>query len=314
MTRMAKSHKAAIIKEQNRRAEKKKLQMQKKLQEEDERRLRKEKRAALREEHRLGNLQESLLAQMIQTADLAEYTPKMRIYDVRDPGASNDGIILIGGFVGEIILTLTCLLDYILASPQNQNFIFNVEMMEQFINDLLGSDDCQLPSNIAQINVREGIEELGETGTANPEQACFLLQDTANLADEGLALILNNQKELIINNDIIESLFMVLSKFAVTKVKEHEEIPEVPSDAPPEKVDALNSVIEEIRANNLQIDIDNNKLEKMKHKISITPRSSEGVEFNNEVALVKLNNYRDENGGHSGQGHSTKQSSPVKGE
>lgn len=43
----------------------------------------------------------------------------MRIYDVKDPYASNDGIILIGGFVGELILTLTCLLDYILASPQN---------------------------------------------------------------------------------------------------------------------------------------------------------------------------------------------------
>ena len=43
----------------------------------------------------------------------------MKIFDVRDPVAANDGVILIGGFVGEMILTLTCLLDYILASPQN---------------------------------------------------------------------------------------------------------------------------------------------------------------------------------------------------
>jgi hypothetical protein len=213
---------------------------------------------------------------MIQTADLAEYTPKMRIYDVKDPNASNDGIILIGGFVGELILTLTCLLDFILASPQNQSFIFNVDLVEQFINDLLGSDDCHLPSNIAQINVKETLEEFGENGVVTPEQACFMLQDTQNLCDEGLALILNNQKELIISNDIIESIFIVLSKFAVTKPKEHEEIPEIPADAPPEKVEALNSVIEEIRANNMQIDIDNAKLEKMKLKISIVPRSLEG--------------------------------------
>jgi hypothetical protein len=85
---------------------------------------------------------------MIQNADLQEYTPKMRIYDVRDPVASNDGIILIGGFVGEVILTLTCLLDYILASPQNQNFVFNPDLLEQFINDLLGADDCLFPDNI----------------------------------------------------------------------------------------------------------------------------------------------------------------------
>lgn len=148
MISMAKLHKTAIIKEQNRRAEKKKAELQKKLQEEDEKRIRKEKRAALREEHRLTNLQEALLNQVILNADHQEYQPKMRIYDVRDPNASNDGIILIGGFVGEIILTLTCLLDYILASPQNQNFAFNTELMEQFIGDLLGGDDIQLPDNI----------------------------------------------------------------------------------------------------------------------------------------------------------------------
>lgn len=130
MTLMSKSHKAAIIKEQNRRAEKKKLELQLKLQEEDERRLRKEKRAALREEHRLNNLQESLITQMIQNAELQEYTPRMKIYDIRDPAASSEGIILIGGFVGELILTLTCLLDYILASPQNQNFVFTRDLID----------------------------------------------------------------------------------------------------------------------------------------------------------------------------------------
>jgi len=56
---------------------------------------------------------------MIQNADLMEYTPKMKIFDVRDPGANNEGIIVIGGFVGELIMTLNCLLDYILASPSN---------------------------------------------------------------------------------------------------------------------------------------------------------------------------------------------------
>jgi hypothetical protein len=56
---------------------------------------------------------------MISVADLTEYSAKMKIYDVRDPAASNDGIILIGGFIGELILTMTCMLDYILASPQN---------------------------------------------------------------------------------------------------------------------------------------------------------------------------------------------------
>ena len=49
--------------------------------------------------------------------DDQEYTPKTRVYDIRDPNASNDGIIIIGGFVGELILTWTCLLDFIFANP-----------------------------------------------------------------------------------------------------------------------------------------------------------------------------------------------------
>jgi hypothetical protein len=36
---------------------------------------------------------------------------------VRSPLATNDGVIVIGGFVGELIITFTCMLDYILASP-----------------------------------------------------------------------------------------------------------------------------------------------------------------------------------------------------
>jgi hypothetical protein len=41
----------------------------------------------------------------------------MKIYDVRDPSTDDDGVVVIGGFLGELIITLTCLLDYILASP-----------------------------------------------------------------------------------------------------------------------------------------------------------------------------------------------------
>jgi len=72
----------------------------------------------------------------------------MKIYDVRDTAASNDGVVLIGGFVGELILTLTCMLDYILASPQNQNFVFTPELIEQFLGDLLGSDENNFPELI----------------------------------------------------------------------------------------------------------------------------------------------------------------------
>jgi hypothetical protein len=50
---------------------------------------------------------------------LEDYNPQIKIYDVRDPDGKKDGIFLIGGFIGELIITFTCLNDYILANPQN---------------------------------------------------------------------------------------------------------------------------------------------------------------------------------------------------
>jgi len=59
------------------------------------------------------------LNEIVNSARKEEYTPKMQIYDVRDPQSTDDGIILIGGFVGELIISFTCMLEYIMASPQN---------------------------------------------------------------------------------------------------------------------------------------------------------------------------------------------------
>lgn len=117
MNQMIKAHKASIVKEHSKRQERQKAVLQKKLEQEEEKRVRKEKRAALREKAKLDNLQDLILSEVIQSAELAEYQPKWKIYDIRDPTASNDGIVLIGGFVGELIITFTCLLDCIMANP-----------------------------------------------------------------------------------------------------------------------------------------------------------------------------------------------------
>lgn len=39
--------------------------------------------------------------------------------------------------MGELIITFTCLNDYILANPQNQNFTFTMESIEAFLKDFL---------------------------------------------------------------------------------------------------------------------------------------------------------------------------------
>jgi len=117
MTSISMVHKQSIVRELNKRQEKKKEQLRKKREEEDEKRKRKEKRAALREKKRLNDLKENIQTNILNPAVQEEFSAKMKVYDVRDPTGTDDGIIIIGGFVGELIITFTCLLDYILASP-----------------------------------------------------------------------------------------------------------------------------------------------------------------------------------------------------
>lgn len=61
----------------------------------------------------------------------------MKVWDIRDPTSSKDGLHLLGGFAGEMIITFTCLLDYILANPANQGFMVSHEEFDAFLRDLI---------------------------------------------------------------------------------------------------------------------------------------------------------------------------------
>jgi len=155
----------------------------------------------------------------------------MKVYDVRDPNGTDDGIIIIGGLIGELIITFTCLLDYILASPQNQNFFFSDESIEQFLNDLFGGDDSQFPDNYCVINLAKSIEELAGEGEVQPEKIAKLARDPANIADFGLGFMFDVQKELVLSTDVIEVLYRAIAKVALKKPRDLIPIPEVPEDA-----------------------------------------------------------------------------------
>ena len=167
MTNSSKSHKAAIIREQNRRHEKAKAKEQARLEADEQKRIRKQKRAALREQQRLENLQDVILNQIVKQADMQDYRLSLNVYDVRNTVASSDGVIIIGGFVGELIMSLTAMLDFILANPQNQNFVYTEDLMEQFLIDLLGNESCEYPNGVCTINLHKSLEEIGEGSELN---------------------------------------------------------------------------------------------------------------------------------------------------
>jgi hypothetical protein len=81
----------------------------------------------------------------------------MKIYDIRDyfselEAEESKAIFLVGGFIGELVLTFNAMYNLITASPGNADFMFTVEMIEKFLSEILPED---YPADIATLKVEK---------------------------------------------------------------------------------------------------------------------------------------------------------------
>lgn len=160
---------------------------------------------------------------------------------MRDPNGKKDGIFLIGGFIGELIITFTCLLDYILANPQNQNFQFTQDGVETFLRDLLVHEnfaegiltlhltrDPTIKPNSGRDSKLQGEEEEIERIDMDDEAFLRFSLTKSNISDYGLGFFFDVLKDLVISKEFIEVLYRVIIKAARTKLKPLLPVPEMP--------------------------------------------------------------------------------------
>lgn len=308
-------HKDAITKEYTRRQEKERAEEEERQRLAHEKAERKRVRAELREKARIGQLMERINVLSLNAQSLEEYTPQMKVYDVRDSNGGKDGMYLIGGFAGELIIIFTCLLDYILANPQNQSFMFQPDVFEEYIKDLLLNEnfaDGILTLNVARdpdqpapvTEHSQSQEEIKDNSTTQPvlddEEYMRAILDRENVSDYGLGFFFDINKDLIISRDFIELLYRSIVKHVRTKPKEITPIPEPP--APEEGQEAISDEakdlhdkkVEAINQANAEAEAFNEQVAKIQSKIRINQRekAKDGEEAE-EGALIRLNNYRE---------------------
>ena len=230
-------HKQAMVKELNKRQERKKEVMRKTREQEEEKRKRKERREALREKKRLQTLQEQILREVVHAGKNEEYTPKMKIYDARDPHQTDDGIVIIGGFIGELIITFTCLHDYILSNPQHQNFFFSADSLELYLTDILTSDELGFPDQVCSMNLKRDPNEGGRE--LPPEHVARQARDINNIADFGLHFLFEVQRDLVLQPEVIEVIYKALCKMALKKQRDQLEVPTMPDDIAEDKKEEM---------------------------------------------------------------------------
>lgn len=110
------------------------------------------------------------------------------MFDVRDvAGLAEPSVICIGGMVGELIISFSCMEDCIQSTPELSGFRFRPDMLEKFIKEVLVPEypgvvcDVKLATSLAELNGGE-VPKIGE--------AVNLLMDAANINNFGLKFLL----------------------------------------------------------------------------------------------------------------------------
>lgn len=148
-------HRQAIKNEMQRREDKKNEAARIKREAERAQARRRERRRCLREQVRITLIQDKILDTVFEGSEKIDYNSQVLIHDIRDYATEAESenpqaLYVIGGFVGELIITFTALYDFLLANPANEGFRFTSESMEKFLNDVLPED---YPADIVSIKL-----------------------------------------------------------------------------------------------------------------------------------------------------------------
>lgn len=212
-TKMGSNHWYAIKAEMQRREEVNQARIARQLQIEKETKERRQNRANMREQIRISNLQELITNTIIKMAPNGEWNPRIPVYDMRDYRSFSDPCIYtFGGLMGELVLCLTTINDYILAIPGNYNAL-NFFDIEAFIATMMGAESIFPKEAVSFQLVRDPSirqKKNGEIETipmSVDDLAQFAL-DHENIASFGLKyLIFIREQAMIGGGHTIEDIF-----------------------------------------------------------------------------------------------------------
>ena len=179
---MADAHKKNIAKEIKRKRDAEIAKIKKGKDDAAAKAKRKEKRNALREAFRLANLGEVIKQNIIAAAPKIEYSPSVRVYDVREyhPEAPN-GVFVLGGFVTELIMCFSAMYELIHAVPATAEFKFTADAIEKFLQEITAGDfgegNCVLKLSK---DLKKQFSFYGDDHVKAAEDAVELLKDPAN--------------------------------------------------------------------------------------------------------------------------------------
>jgi hypothetical protein len=232
--RKAVAHKQAILREFQRRADKAQAEQEAKDDAAAAKARRKERRMCMREQVRVGEVQEQIADEIYpNAAHDAEYSASVPIYDVRDyEDERAPGICTFGGFIGELLIVLTSVEQSILKSNECYGFKFDAAQIGALLTEMFS--EAAYPANICAIKIPTELlteDEQSEPLEQKAQIVAEKLLSSQNHAQFGMRFLIDTSKTEwgLVTETLIRETFIAL---ATIHFKEAEEPVAVPEEDP----------------------------------------------------------------------------------
>ena len=162
----------------------------------------------MKEQMRLENLEDIIVNQVIKPAPTGEWNPKICVQDLRDINKTdNTCFYTFGGLLGEIILTLSTVNDYILAQPQQFSGL-NFFDIEHYLTVLMNND---FPLNAVKLDL------VSNPRAMTADDLCAFAMEPKNIASFGLRFLLEMRNRINLGgvraaNDVVKAVANITLK------------------------------------------------------------------------------------------------------
>lgn len=214
------------------------------------------------------------------------YLPAIKVVDVSDISA--EAIYVIGGFVGELILTFNAMKSCIALNSQLAEFRFEVDKIVDYLSECLDDYPEAAAYLMTCIDPFQGVADTDEK--ARIDHCVKNLLQPNVLSQFGLRFLVENAVSLSIDSNVITDIFTAIATVSLKTQKDL--VPE------PAEGDEGYDHIDEVRAKNEEIVKENAKWQKVQSKCQIAQQEladtfGETDELPERVCYVTLLNFKD---------------------
>jgi hypothetical protein len=149
---------------------------------------------------------------------------------VLEPDMENKplGIHLVGGMIGELLITFSCMMEYMHNSPAHETISFKSSDIEAYLTDVLTEEFAE---NICVLRLKENLRDklVGEKNFEEQvQEAVAILSNPEIHASYGLRFLIQHSRDsLKIMPEVMEAFFRAIARIALREPRPMIEVPAI---------------------------------------------------------------------------------------